>query len=285
MSEETVQMAEAESNALASQQKKRNMLYLVGMALVAAAYILPFYFTVFLRDRGGMKAGSIHCGFGSPYISNVLSDLVDLSINMYLGFLFYRFCIDILMFVATITALVLHFRIKDETRAYKARLVCSVIVCSLIFLWFILIYSKSSYISLHIILKIAGAICLITSLYMGYKCQDFQRSFVPSDTHSVTAEGAAQAADGINSADGASYEAQKEDWKPISMWGYFGYEILYCIPIIGQLLLIVNALAAKNRNVKNFARSYFCLFIVLAVVGAIVFSKLGLFTRHNGYGW
>lgn len=54
--------------------------------------------------------------------------------------------------------------------------------------------------------------------------------------------------------------------KPISMWGYFGYEILYSIPIVGFIAVIYNALAAKNQNVKNFARSYFCLYIILAVL-------------------
>lgn len=30
-----------------------------------------------------------------------------------------------------------------------------------------------------------------------------------------------------------------ESYKPISMWGYFGYEILFSIPVIGLILLIV----------------------------------------------
>lgn len=57
--------------------------------------------------------------------------------------------------------------------------------------------------------------------------------------------------------------------KPISMWGYFGYEILFALPVIGWIILIVNAIAAKNENVKNFARSYFCLLIVAAIIFAL----------------
>ena len=57
--------------------------------------------------------------------------------------------------------------------------------------------------------------------------------------------------------------------KPISMWGYFGYEILFAMPVIGWIILIVNAIAAKNVNVKNFARSYFCLLIVAAIIFAL----------------
>lgn len=46
-----------------------------------------------------------------------------------------------------------------------------------------------------------------------------------------------------------------EEYKPISMWGYFGYEILFSLPIIGIILLIVFSLGGtKNINLKNFAR-------------------------------
>ena len=56
------------------------------------------------------------------------------------------------------------------------------------------------------------------------------------------------------------------EYKPISMWGYFGYEILFMIPIIGWLLLIIFALGGtSNINLRNFARSYFCLLIIIVV--------------------
>ena len=42
-----------------------------------------------------------------------------------------------------------------------------------------------------------------------------------------------------------------EEYRPISMWGYFGYEILFSIPIIGFICLIIMAIGAKNVNKKN----------------------------------
>ena len=30
-----------------------------------------------------------------------------------------------------------------------------------------------------------------------------------------------------------------DEYKPISMWGYFGYEILFSIPIIGFIFILV----------------------------------------------
>lgn len=53
-----------------------------------------------------------------------------------------------------------------------------------------------------------------------------------------------------------------EDYKPISMWGYFGYEILFSIPIIGWIIVIIFALTADSHNLRNFARSQFCLWII-----------------------
>jgi len=67
-----------------------------------------------------------------------------------------------------------------------------------------------------------------------------------------------------------------EEYRPISMWGYFGYEILFSIPVIGFICLIVFSLGAKNVNKKNFARSYFCYtiicFVIFMVILAIAFA-------------
>ena len=50
------------------------------------------------------------------------------------------------------------------------------------------------------------------------------------------------------------------------MWGYFGYQILFALPIIGFIALLVCAFGNKNYNVRNFARSYFCVLIIIAVL-------------------
>lgn len=65
------------------------------------------------------------------------------------------------------------------------------------------------------------------------------------------------------------------EYKPISMWGYFGYQILFAIPIIGFILLLVFSFGGtRNINLRNYARSYFCLFIIV-VVAIIFFSIWG----------
>ncbi len=81
------------------------------------------------------------------------------------------------------------------------------------------------------------------------------------------------------------------EYKPISMWGYFGYEILFSIPCIGFILLLVFAFGGtSNINLRNFARSYFCFFIIgLILIGILVFLLLvsGVTVPNNtssGYG-
>lgn len=63
-----------------------------------------------------------------------------------------------------------------------------------------------------------------------------------------------------------NYDPSK-DYTPISMWGYFGYQLLFAIPLIGQILILIFAFGGtKNINLRNYARSTFCLFIILVVV-------------------
>lgn len=54
-----------------------------------------------------------------------------------------------------------------------------------------------------------------------------------------------------------------EKYRPISMWGYFGYGLLFMIPLIGWIILIVFSVGGtQNVNLKNYARSKFCGFIL-----------------------
>ena len=73
-----------------------------------------------------------------------------------------------------------------------------------------------------------------------------------------------------------------EDYKPISMWGYFGYEVLFSIPLVGFILLLVFSFGGtKNKNLKNFARSYFCFMILTVIILAIFLGgSLGTILRY-----
>lgn len=66
------------------------------------------------------------------------------------------------------------------------------------------------------------------------------------------------------------------DYTPISMWGYFGYQILFAIPLIGFIMLLVFSFGGtRNINIRNYARSYFCFMILSFIVGIILSLLFG----------
>lgn len=65
------------------------------------------------------------------------------------------------------------------------------------------------------------------------------------------------------------------EYTPITMWGYFGYQILFSIPVLGWIFVVVFALTASNQNLKNYARSQFCL-IIIALVIFCIFAATGM---------
>ena len=65
------------------------------------------------------------------------------------------------------------------------------------------------------------------------------------------------------------------EYKPISAWGYFGYQLLFAVPLVGLILLIVFSLGGtRNINLRNFARSYFCIYL-LGLIFIIILFLLG----------
>ena len=63
-----------------------------------------------------------------------------------------------------------------------------------------------------------------------------------------------------------------EELRPISMWGYFGYSLLFLIPFVGLVLLLVFSFGGtRNVNLRNFARSHFCA-LILGIILALLFS-------------
>ena len=63
-------------------------------------------------------------------------------------------------------------------------------------------------------------------------------------------------------------------YRPMGAWGYFGYEILFNIPVVGVILLIVFSFDDSYMARRNFARSHFCLLALVAILLAILFAVL-----------
>lgn len=73
------------------------------------------------------------------------------------------------------------------------------------------------------------------------------------------------------------------EYRVLSPWAYFGYSILFAIPLIGFICAIVFACDSSNLNRRNFARSYFCG-LLIAVILIVLFAVLvgaGIFAFNN----
>ena len=65
------------------------------------------------------------------------------------------------------------------------------------------------------------------------------------------------------------------DYTPIGMWGYFGYNLLFNIPIIGFIMLLIFSFGGtRNINLRNFARSWFCIILISIVQDVHIFFYL-----------
>jgi len=75
----------------------------------------------------------------------------------------------------------------------------------------------------------------------------------------------------------ASYNYQgPEQFRPLSPWAYFGYSLLYSIPIVGFIMLIINSVNDSNINRRNFTRMYWCAYVLIAIV-LIILVATGVF--------
>ncbi len=63
------------------------------------------------------------------------------------------------------------------------------------------------------------------------------------------------------------------EFRPLGAWAYFGYSVLFAIPVLGLICLIVFSFSDANINRRNYARSYFIAFIfVLILFAALYFT-------------
>lgn len=56
-----------------------------------------------------------------------------------------------------------------------------------------------------------------------------------------------------------------EEYKPMGAWAYFGYSLLFSIPIVGLIVNLVLCFNKTNINKRNYARSFWCWYVIVAV--------------------
>ena len=73
-----------------------------------------------------------------------------------------------------------------------------------------------------------------------------------------------------------------EEYRPIGAWAFFGWQLLFAIPLVGKIMILVFALGGTSSiNLKNFARSYligWLLVLGIALLGFLVMLIIALVT-------
>jgi hypothetical protein len=64
------------------------------------------------------------------------------------------------------------------------------------------------------------------------------------------------------------------EYRPISPIKYFGYMLLFSIPLIGLIPNVIFALSNININRRNFARTFLMIDAVLFII-LVIFGLLG----------
>ena len=75
------------------------------------------------------------------------------------------------------------------------------------------------------------------------------------------------------------------NYKPLSPSSYFGYSVLFSIPLVGFIFLIVFSFNDNNINRRNFARSYWLLLllvVIFVILAIVIISALGI--TFGGFG-
>ena len=71
-------------------------------------------------------------------------------------------------------------------------------------------------------------------------------------------------------------------YKPLSPWAYFGYNLLFSVPLIGFIMMVVFSFDDSNLNRRNFARSFFCAMIIGLVIGLVFLLIVAIIAVVSG---
>ena len=75
------------------------------------------------------------------------------------------------------------------------------------------------------------------------------------------------------------------EYRPLSAWGYIGYNLLFAIPLVGVICIIVFSLDSSYIARRNYARSFLIwmlIGIVLSIIITVLFTILGV-SMYNLY--
>ena len=62
-----------------------------------------------------------------------------------------------------------------------------------------------------------------------------------------------------------------KEFKPLGAWKYFGYSLLFSLPLAGFVLAIVFAVDNDNIHRRNFARATLIIWGISIVISILIF--------------
>lgn len=69
-----------------------------------------------------------------------------------------------------------------------------------------------------------------------------------------------------------------EDYRPVTVWQYVGYSLLFSVPIIGFIMVLVTAFGSdKSISLRNYAKSYLVWLAISVVLMFVMFFFMGMF--------
>ena len=66
-----------------------------------------------------------------------------------------------------------------------------------------------------------------------------------------------------------------EEYKPMGAWAYFGYSLLFSIPLVGLIVNLVLCFNKTNINKRNYARSFWCWYVIV-IIAIIIAAVSGV---------
>lgn len=90
----------------------------------------------------------------------------------------------------------------------------------------------------------------------------------------------------MNSYEKAEIQRLDSKYRPLGAWEYFGYTLLFSLPLIGFICLLIFCFSDSNINRRSFARSYFCGFFYSCDFGSrtYVYGIWSVLARYDTAG-
>ena len=65
-----------------------------------------------------------------------------------------------------------------------------------------------------------------------------------------------------------------DEYQPLGAWAYFGLSMLFSVPVVGLVFLIIFSFSRGNINRRNFARSFWCPWLIIGILAVLFFILL-----------